>query len=138
MQQRGRKGAAEVETLGAIALVERPPAPLDLTPEETDVWMGVVDALPADWFPRETWGLMAQYCRHIVAARRIAQLVDAEMAREDLDIKALDQLLGMQARETSSIKATSASMRLSQQSAYNAKTASTAKSARVVKRPWES
>jgi hypothetical protein len=78
LRQRGRKGVAGVETVGAVMVVNRPDAPLDLTPEETDEWCAIVDAMPADWFPRETWPLLAQFCRHTVASRRIAQMVDAD------------------------------------------------------------
>jgi hypothetical protein len=118
-------------------VITRPDAPLDLTPAETEEWHGIVDAMPGDWFPRETWPLLAQFCRHTVLTRRLGQLIDAEMAQEDVDIRALDKLTQMQARETSSLKALAASMRLSQQSAYNALSASTAKEKRTVKRLWE-
>jgi hypothetical protein len=126
MMQRGRKGLARSETPGAVAVVDRPEAPLDLTPEETDEWHAVVDAMPADWFPRETWSLLRQWCRHTVCARRVAQLIDAEMSREELDLAAIKDLTGMQHRETTALKALAAAMRLAQQSTYNAKNGSTA------------
>jgi hypothetical protein len=139
MGARGKTSAAslEVAAQGAVSIVRRPDAPLDLTPEEADEWRGIVDAMPADWFPRETHGLLRQYCRHIISARRIAQLVDQEMAREDLDVSALDKLLAMQARETAAMKAMAASMRVSQQASYTTQRAGTSKNNRAVKRPWE-
>jgi hypothetical protein len=137
MRQRGRKGIAQEGTAVALTIVQRPEAPLDLTPDETDEWHAVVDALPADWFPRETWPLLAQFCRHTVAARRIAQLIDAEMSKTDMPIMFLKELLTMQRGETAALKALAASMRLSQQSTWNAKSGDTAKSKRTVKRLWE-
>ena len=137
MGARGKTSLAELEVPGAVSLVRRPDAPLDLTPEEGDEWLRIVEAMPADWFPPETHGLLRQHCRHIVAARRVAQLVDQEMARADLDVAALDKLLQMQARETSALKAMAASMRISQQASYTAQRAGTQKGNRAVKRPWE-
>lgn len=137
MKQRGRKGVSQIETAGALTVVSRPDAPLDLTPEESDEWHAVVDALPADWFPRETWPLLAQFCRHTISARRIAQMIDAEMAKQDVPVMFLKELLTLQRGETAALKALAASMRLSQQSTWNAKSGDTAKSKRTVKRLWE-
>src|SRR5687767_4176132 len=100
MRQRGRKGIAQTDMAGALTVVSRPDAPLELTPEETEEWHAIVDALPADWFQRETWPLLVQFCRHTVAARRIAQLIDAEMAKVDLPVMFLKELLTMQRGET--------------------------------------
>jgi uncharacterized protein (DUF1697 family) len=137
MGTRGRASVAQIEMQGTVALVSRPNAPLDLTPEETDEWGAIADAMPADWFTRETHGLLKQYCRHIIAAKRVAQLIDQEMARDDMEVSALDKLLGMQARETAAIKTMAAAMRVSQQASYTTKAAGTSKTNRVVKRPWE-
>ena len=137
MQQRGRKSLAQIETPGAVSVMRRPDAPLELTPEETDAWRAIIDAMPADWFPQESWPLLKQYCRHEVCARRLAQLIDAEMSRDPLDQASLKDLLGMQAKETAALKALAASMRLSQQSTYNAQSGATAKNKRIVKRPWD-
>jgi hypothetical protein len=138
MRQRGKKSVAALEAPGAVAVVQRPDAPLDLTPEETDIWLETVEAMPADWFPRETWPLLRQWCRHTVTARRVAQLMDAEVARDDVDIMAMDKLQQMQARETAALKALAASMRLSQQASYSARGAGGEKGRRAtVKRPWE-
>lgn len=139
MGTRGRKSAAELALLGAVTTVQRPSAPLDLTEQETDVWVETVEAMPGDWFPRETWPLLRQWCRHTVTARRVAQLIDAECARDELDMGALDKLHQMQARETAALKALAASMRLSQQASYSARGAGGEKSRRATaKRPWES
>lgn len=139
MRQRGRKSSASQEIMvGAVTLVERPEPPLELTPPEEDEWRSVVNAMPADWFPRETHALLAQYCRHAVAARKIAMLIDAASSRDEVDVGELDKLLQMQGRETASLKAMAASMRLSQQASYSARGAGGEKSRRsMVKRPWE-
>lgn len=143
MRQRGRQSLAALTapaaSQGAVTLLQRPEPPLDLTPEETDEWASVVDALPADWFPRETHPLLKQFVRHTVSARRVAQMIDAEMARNPLDVPTLDKMLAMQARETAALKALAAAMRLAQQSARTDGAAGTAKrGGRTVARPWES
>ncbi len=142
MIQRGRRsGAALTMTAPAAAttLLQRPEAPLDLTPEQSDVWRQIVDALPADWFPRETWPLLSQYCRHTIEARRLGQLIDQACAMPDLDVAAYGELLKLQRQETGALKVLAASMRLAQQSARTDGAAATAKrGARTVKRPWES
>jgi hypothetical protein len=57
---------------------------LHLTDEQATEWWAVVNRLPADWFPRETHALLIQYCRHVVSARRVAQLLtQAESARRN-------------------------------------------------------
>lgn len=142
MIQRGRKGLAALAAppaAGATTLIQRPEAPLDLTPEQSDVWRQVVDAMPADWFPRETWPLLTQYCRHTIDARRIGQLIDQACARPDLDFAEYGELLKMQRQETGALKVLAASMRLAQQSSRSDDTAKTAKrNKRTVSRPWES
>jgi hypothetical protein len=138
MGARGRKSTAAVSVSSPVTTIRRPDAPLDLTEQETDVWRETVEAMPADWFPRETWPLLRQWCRHTMTARRVAQLIDAECAREELDMAALDKLHQMQSRETAALKALAASMRLSQQASYSARGAGGEKSRRTTApRPWE-
>ena len=137
MAPRGPKSAASLEVQGAVALIRRPDAPLNLTPDQLDEWTAVVSAMPADWFTRETHSLLEQWCRHTADAKRIAQLVDQEMSRQEIDLPALDKVLSMQARETSALKALASAMRISQQASYTTKSAGTQKAGRPVKRPWE-
>ena len=117
MKQRGRKSAAalDVERLPSVEVVQRPDAPYDLTDEQAQEWWSVVNRLPADWFPRETHGMLAQYCRHVVAARRVAQLVAKAEKRRNLDVKEYDRLLKMQEREGRAISSLATRMRISQQ-----------------------
>ena len=137
MRQRGRKGVTQIEASGAPTVISRPDAPLDLTPDASDEWRAIVDVMPSDWFSRETWPLLAQYCRHAVTSRRVGQLIEAEMAAVEIDLQKLNKLTKMQAQETSSLKAMAAAMRLAQQSTWNAKSGDTAKSKREVKRLWD-
>src|SRR5690625_2583915 len=137
MKQRGRKSAGELAVASPVLVQPRPDAPVELTPEQADVWHEVVDALPAVRFPAEPHPLLTQYCRHTIEARRIAQLIDQECAREELDVETYAALLRMQAREATALRSMASSMRLSQQSSRRDDNAATAKKNRTVTRPWE-
>lgn len=135
MKTRGRKSAAanEVALVTKIETTERPDAPYDLTNEQAEEWWAVVNRMPADWFPRETHGMLAQYCRHVVAARKVADLITDFERGKTLDIEAYDRLLKMQEREGRAISSLATRMRISQQATYD----KTRKKPPVQKRPWE-
>src|SRR5262245_44689929 len=120
----GRKSAAALSTPlpdpRVIEVAQRPDAPYDLTTEQAAEWWSVVDRLPSDWFPRETHGLLSQYCRHVVVARRVAQLVGAAEKAKKLNVEYYDRLLRMQERESRAIAMLATKMRLSQQSTVRA------------------
>lgn len=121
MGDRGRKSAGElaVSTLSRIQTVQRPDAPYDLTDEQADEWRAVVNRMPADWFPRETWGLLAQYCRHVIAARKVAQLITKAEKAKAFDVAAYSELLKMQEREGRAMSSLATRMRLTQHSTYD-------------------
>jgi hypothetical protein len=137
MAKRGRPSAAALEIAPAAQMletIERPDAPYDLTDEQAQEWWAVVNRLPADWFPRETQPLLADYCRHVVKSRRIAQLVqDAESATE-IDVPLLDKLYKMAERESRAITSLATKMRISQQATL---TKRADKGSRGVRKPWE-
>ena len=136
MKKRGRQSAASMEiTVPAqIETVSRPDAPYDLTDEQSQEWWAVVNRMPADWFPRETHGMLAQYCRHVVSARRVAQLIaNAEKAKK-LDLAEYDQLLKMQEREGRALSSLATRMRISQQATVRAENA---RKPDLVDNPWE-
>lgn len=141
MTQRGRKrpGTLTVPADAQVVREDRPEPPLDLTPEQSDEWTAIVEALPANWFKRESFPLLSQLCRHVVEARRIAQLIDHECSRDETDITEYERLLKMQQRESTVIKAMSASLRVSPQSTLDAEKGMRRKAKREpVKRIWES
>jgi hypothetical protein len=121
MVQRGRKSSAALAVArpSQIEAVERPDAPYDLTDEQAEEWWAVVNRMPADWFPRETHAMLAAYCRHVVTARRVAQLIAGTEAAQPLDVGAYDQLLKMAERESRAISSLATRMRISQQSTYD-------------------
>ena len=135
MKQRGRQSAAALTVVtGPVETIPRADAPYDLTDEQTEEWRKVVNRLPADWFPAETHAMLAQYCRHVVAARRIAQLIGAEESSEKLDLSTYDGLLKMQERESKAIGTLATRMRITQQSTMRVETL---KKPKQVAKPWE-
>lgn len=135
MAARGRKSAASlsVVTSDGISPVERPRAPRELTAEQATEWREVVNHMPADWFPREAHSLLAQYCRHVVAARRVAQLIDAAEGADEFDVEEYDRLLKMQEREGRALSSLATRMRITQQATYD----KTRKKPKQVSKPWE-
>ena len=137
MEGRGRRSAAALSIVppGAVGITERPCPPGDLSAEQKVEWIAIVNRMPAEWFPVETHGMLAQYCRHVVAARRVAQLVAAaEADDEEFSVKDYDRLLKMQEREGRAISSLATKMRLSQQSTYD----KSKKKPGQARRPWES
>jgi hypothetical protein len=117
-----------------ITAIQRPEPPAELTEEQAHEWRCVVNRLPAEWFPRETHGLLAQYCRHVVAARRVAQLIAEFEAHEEIDVEQYDRLLKMQEREGRAISSLATRMRISQQSTLDREKRKPVKPQR---KPWE-
>lgn len=137
MGTRGRRSgdALAVSAIaGPLQVIERPDAPYDLTDEQVDEWRAVVSSLPADWFQRGNHALLSQYCRHIVAARRTAQLIEQCVAGKEVDRKEFIDLLKQQESESRAINALLRSMRLTQQSVMRAETA---KRPAKVRKPWD-
>jgi hypothetical protein len=134
MGTRGRESSASLAVLtGVISSISRPEPPAELTDEQAVEWLAVVNRMSADWFPRETHGMLAQYCRHVVAARRVAQLVNCCESGDVLDISEYDRLLKMQEREGRAISSLATRMRISQHSTYD----KGKKKPQGGKRPWE-
>lgn len=139
MGDRGRKSAAEL-TVAQVAPVEAvtrpdPPDEYALTDEQCHEWWAVVNRMPADWFGRETHALLAAYCRHVVALRKVGQLIKShEDSGEALDLDDYDKLLKMQEREGRAISSLATRMRISQQATL---TKRADKGGRGVRKPWE-
>ena len=130
---RGPVSAAALSVVGsAVTVVRRPEPPGELTEEQAHEWRAVVNRLPADWFQRETHGMLAQFCRHVVAARRIAQLISAHEGTEPFDVVEYDRLLKMQEREGRALSSLATRMRISQHATYD----KTRKKPIEGKRPW--
>lgn len=127
-----RKSKADLAVAATVvSVVPRPASPDDLTDEQAHEWDAIVSRMPADWFPRETHGLLAQYCRHVVAARRIAQLIERQ---DGYDLGEYDQLLKMQEREGRALSSLATRMRITQQTQWGEQKG---RKSKPEKKPWE-
>jgi len=119
-----------------ITAIPRPAAPRDLNRAQAAEWNSVVERMPADWFPRETHALLAQYCRHVITARQIAGMIDSLMKGDSQSNSWLDdydRLLKMQEREGRAMSSLATRMRISQQAQYN----QNKNPGTTVTKPWE-
>ena len=117
-----------------LETIQRQKPPHDLTDEEVEVWAAVVDSEPADWFTPATVPILAQYCRHVIHARRVAELIEQATSDPDLSVVDYDRLLKMQERESRAIASLATKMRVSQQSTTNHRGNKRPSPAR---KPWE-
>lgn len=140
MGKRGRKSLASLSIISGngVEVITRPKPPSELTDEQSSEWIGIVNRLPADWFTKENHILLIQYCRHIVASRRLSQLVEAEEKSEEFTLFRYDALLRMQSRESGTLMSLATKMRLAQQARYTTQNAGTkAKDAGTEEKPWD-
>ena len=72
--QRGRKSPHDVPL--SLAAMARPEPPSELWKNERQEWVTIVNRMPADWFPEETFPLLANLCRHICFARNLADRIN--------------------------------------------------------------
>ena len=104
----------------SVDFVPEKPAPLpDMTREQRDEWIAIVDRMDEDWFPRESHQLLAQYCRHACEARRISGIITAhtlDPAVTETWLKQYDRLLKIQEREGRAMSSLATRLRITQQS----------------------
>ena len=136
MGKRGRISTASlmIAQPRPVEAVERQRAPHDLTDEETEVWVAIVNSEPADKFTPSTAPLLAQLCRHVVAARRISELIERAGSNPDLPISTYASLHAMQCNESRTMAALLTKMRLTQQATTNHRGN---KLPSVSRKPWE-
>jgi hypothetical protein len=121
-----RRSRADLSVVVPLSTTRRPPPPDELTAEQGEVWRASVAAMPADWFGRETYPLLAAYCRHVCRSRWLAQEIDANADRIlklDGGVAMLDKLFGMAERESRAVMAHARSLRLTIQAKLDAKSA---------------
>ena len=138
MRNRGRPSAAALAIVPPADLLDRgrPPAPRDLIAAQAAEWEAIVKRLPPDWFPRETHGLLADYCRHVVRSRKIAKLIEVLESKQSVNVEDYDKLARMADRETKAILGLAQKMRISQLSTYD-KSKGKGKGKGAATTPWQ-
>ena len=116
-QKRGRKSTGELSTVVVDQRFRAPPEPpKSLSRLQAEVWRETCRRLPGDWFRDHHLALLRQYCRHVVAADRVASLIKHVESGEALELPDYDRLLKMQERESRICQALATAMRLTHQS----------------------
>jgi hypothetical protein len=117
MAKYGRKSAAELSVVTSLD-ARRPPPPDELTEEQKGEWRSATGAMPPGWFTRESFPVLAAYCRHVCRSRWLATKIDEHAERflkVDGGVQLLDKMLAMAERESRAVLALARSMRLTQQ-----------------------
>lgn len=134
-KRRGRRSGAELSVVTTLVPRERPRPPAELTAEQRTLWDALLACLPADWLPKEGGALLAQFCRHITAAKRIAAMLDA---CDVDDSRAFDRLLRAQHRESMALASLASKLRFSPSSRRSPDRAGReARDEPTGRRPWE-
>jgi hypothetical protein len=139
MRKRGPKSSEELAIAGLAAVTGhvRPEPPYDLLTEEgASIFRTIVDSLPADWFSPGSVPVLVQLVKHVVASRRIAELIAQEERRKDYDFERHDRFLKAQERQSAAIQRLATSLRLTPQSRYTPQRAAT-QGETLGPRPWE-
>ena len=141
MGSRGRKSAAEIAFISGVGITStrRLSPPPDPTEEQAEVWRGIVNAHPGDWFGPGSAPVLAALCRHVTAGRRVAGwIARLEAAEDGLDEERWFKLLARQEAESKAVAALATRLRLTPQSRYTPHGAATAgRGTQDGPRPWE-
>jgi hypothetical protein len=103
----------------AVEGVQRPEPPSSLRKADAKIWREVVDRMPANWFPRETHGLLMQYCRHESTLGYIDKVVAKLQRSSNPDLSEIRKMLRERRLESKMVATLATKMRLSQQSTYD-------------------
>jgi hypothetical protein len=98
--------------------------PFDLRNEaEAEVWRAVVNAVPPDWFTSANQYLLIRFCKAVVMAGRVDDLLEAELAKKRQNRQLIAKFARLQLSSTVNIARLSTKMRLAQQSVWQARPA---------------
>jgi hypothetical protein len=123
-KKRGRQSQADLAVVPLPA--PRPDPPGELTDEQKAIWRTVVDHMPADWFRPETHAMLSAYCRHVCRERFLSRELDrfeADWLCAEDGPNRYNKLSAAAERESRAALALARSMRITQQSQQDPKSA---------------
>jgi len=139
-QKRGRASGAEMVT-AVVKIGDRPEPPLSLNPRAEDEWRRIVDRMPSDWFGAETLSLLQSHCEHVAEGEAVQMMIEKVRSSamvNDESYKRYRDLLRDKDLQTRAALSCATKLRMTQQSSYNAKSASTAQSKTLGgMKPWQ-
>lgn len=129
MKQRGRKSAAALAVADSEThLVQRPGPPADLTQIQRHYWVEIANCLPADWFGDDNKALLGEYVRTLSTLAFLNAKIDSLEEKDPVEID-VGMYLELVKRRESLVRvqlSQATKMRLTQQSRYGPRAASTA------------
>jgi len=141
MRTRGRRSAAEMAVVDG-GFAKRPEPPSILTFRQVEIWNEVVSSEPAEFFNTgATRGLLAEYCIHREETEKITRVINrytSASLTSHSETQDYHNFLRMRDLETKLVVSLARSLRLTNQSRYEDRTA--ARDARKVApgpKPWE-
>jgi hypothetical protein len=132
MKQRGRP-SPNLVALRPVETLPRLPAPPELSADEAGVFRDVMNSSEGGWFTQANLPLLVQYCRHTIAARRLAELIERAIGQPNTDWGYFASLLTQQRGESALLSTLATKMRLCQQSTRNNR----GNAPRVGPAPWD-
>jgi hypothetical protein len=134
--KRGRKSAAELMTPQPLEAYARQPLPPEIIGEEAEEYVRIVNAYPADWIEPAAVPLLVQFCRHVVQARRVAEVLERVVGQQETQMAFYSDLLKEQRAESASLASLATKLRLTPQSRRNDR-GNVQPVARTGRPPWE-
>jgi hypothetical protein len=122
--QRGRPGTKNIQPGGVVRYSDipgvQPDPPSELNPDEAQEWRRFWAVAPPGWFPRETWPLLVQLCRHVLNARWLGEAMQEVRAgllnpRDPDQVKHLETVTRLHEREGRAMTALMEKLRLTTQ-----------------------
>lgn len=131
-----RKSAASL-AVARPELGRRASPPHTLSDRQRALWVQIVAAKPADWFPPETHPMLAALVAHIETFELLEREFRGLDRVDTLErVSWLDRLSRLRDRESRAIATLSTKLRLTNQARYTPKAAGTA-AKRAGPAPWE-
>src|SRR5262245_42058893 len=133
-----RVAAAAMTVIGpkGIETVRRPEPPSELNEEQRTEWREIVNRMPADWFPKETHGLLVAYCRAISRSRLLAAMIEGYQdpeKNEHFSFKEFQKLLRSENENAKLVATLATKMRISHQAQRDDRTGRPT----VIANPWK-
>jgi phage terminase small subunit len=136
----GKRSAASLSIIsGSFSQLPQPPD--HLTPSQAQIWAAVVATKPHDWFQADSFPVLSDYCRAIDMDNEMADAVNGYDRAALTGFEGLQTwkaLIKMQRDQQKHVAMLATKLRLTPQSRYNAKSASTASNRAGLERPWGS
>ena len=129
--------STEALAIATVSIPVRPEPPERLSKEEAKLWREIVDSKPVDWFDADTRPLLEAYCQAISFQWMIAREIATGFADMG-SVLPLEKLHSMQEKNAKLLAQLATKMRLTPQSRYTPKAASTAnrKAGGITNKPW--